>query len=220
MSVIFLSDVRISFPHIADPQKTKDEKTGETRIAYGADFIMPADHPGFAQVMRRIGELALEHGKEHSAAVMNMINADRKSRCFGRGEEKVNKKTFTPYDGHAGNVYLTASAKKMPQMVDGNGAPVPAENTMLAMAIARKIYGGCRVNVALKPWWQQPNAQKQYGHGVRCDLVALQFLRDDKPFGEGAPDVTGMFGAVAQAPAAPAAPAAAMGMPPFLLGQT
>jgi hypothetical protein len=45
----------------------------------------------------------------HATVVMNMILADRKLRCFGRGEEKVNKKTFMPYDGYPGNCYLSAS---------------------------------------------------------------------------------------------------------------
>jgi hypothetical protein len=84
------------------------------------------------------------------------------------------------------------------------------------------MYGGCRVNAAIKPWLQS-NA---YGNGVRCDLVALQFAGDDTPFGEGAADASGMFGAVA-APAAPTGmfgtaaapqqmPAAPFGLPSFL----
>jgi hypothetical protein len=71
------------------------------------------------------------------------------------------------------------------------------------------------VNVALKPWLQE----NKHGRGVRCDLVAVQFAGDDKAFGEGAVDASGMFGAVAAAPAAPsffgAAPAG-MPLPPFM----
>ena len=102
-------------------------------------------------------------------------------------------------------------------------------NTMAYQAIARKMYGGCRVNAAIKIWVQK----NKHGNGIRCDLVAVQFLRDDVPFGEGAVDVTGMFGQVApqagpsaagmQAPAmpgfmggfAPAPAAPAMPAPPF-----
>jgi hypothetical protein len=65
-----------------------------------------------------------------------------------------------------------------------------------------------------------------HGNGIRCDLIAIQFFKDDTAFGEGgAPDLTGMFGAVAAAPAmfgaAPAAPAmpAMPGLPSFLGGQ-
>jgi hypothetical protein len=40
-------------------------------------------------------------------------------------------------------------------------------------------------------------------------LIAVQFAGDDTPFGEGAVDASGMFGAVAGAPAGMFAPAAA-----------
>ena len=74
------------------------------------------------------------------------------------------------------------------------------------------MYGGCRVNAAIKPWLQE----NKYGRGVRCDLVAIQFANDDKPFGEAATDASGLFGAVGgNAPAAPAF-AAMPGLPSFL----
>lgn len=219
--ILFLSNVRLSFPHLAEPQERVNEKTGAKSVSYNCEFIMPQDHPGFQQFMARYGELALDKAKEHSQAVMNMIQQDRKARCFGRGEEKVNKKTFQPYDGYPGMVYITAGRDQRPQMIQADGSPVDVNNTMAYQQLARAMYGGCRVNAAIKPWWQNPNPQKQYGHGIRCDLIAVQFAGDDTPFGEGAVDVSGLFGAVAGAPAgfgAAPAPAAAMPMPPFMMG--
>lgn len=222
--IIFLSSVRLSFPHIAEPQERVNEQTGKKTVSYNAEFLMPQDHPGFQQFMRRYGELAVDKAKEHAQAVMNMIQQDRKARCFGRGEEKVNKKTFQPYDGYANNVYITAGKDQPPQMIQIDGTPVDPTNTMQYQALARKMYGGCRVNVAVKPWWQNPNPAKQYGHGIRCDLVAIQFAADDTPFGEGAVDASNLFGAVAAAPAGSFSPNGAaapvsMGLPPFLMAQ-
>ena len=82
------------------------------------------------------------------------------------------------------------------------------------------MYGGCRVNAAVKPWLQD----NKHGRGIRCDLIAVQFAADDTPFGEGAVDASNLFGAVAGAPAAapgfaPVAAPAAMGLPPFMQGQ-
>jgi hypothetical protein len=221
--IIFLSNVRLSFPHLAEPQERVNEKTGAKSVSYNCEFILPKDHPGLAQFMQRYGELALDRAKEHAQAVMNMIQQDRKSRCFGLGEEKVNKKTFQPYDGYAGMAYITAGKDQRPQMIQADGSPVDPANTMAYQQLARAMYGGCRVNAAIKPWWQNPNPAKQYGHGIRCDLIAVQFFKDDTPFGEGgAPDVTGMFGAVQSAPpmfgAVPAAPTMP-GMPSFLMSQ-
>jgi hypothetical protein len=225
--IILLSDVRLSFPHIVEPQKNVNEKTGETRISYNCEFIMPQTHPGFQQFMKRYGELALAKWAENAQVVMGMIQGDRKQRCFGPGEEKVNKKTFKPYDGYAGNVFITAGRDQPPQIIQADGTPIDPTNTMAYQMLTRKMYGGCRVNAAVKPWIQA-NA---YGNGIRCDLVALQFARDDTPFGEGATDASGLFGAVAAAPtvqpgvpgfapyqqASHAAPAQ-MPLPPFMTG--
>lgn len=203
--IILLSDVRLSFPHIAEPQKNVNEQTGATRVSYNCEFIMPKDHPGFAAFMKRYSELALQKWAEHATTVMTMISKDRKTRCFGEGDEKVNKKTFKPYDGYAGNVFITAGRDQPPQIIEANGTPIDPNNTMAYQMLTRKMYGGCRVNAAVKPWVQA----NSYGNGIRCDLVALQFLRDDTAFGEGAADASSMFGSVA-------APAAMPGLPSFL----
>ncbi len=214
--VIFLSDVRISFPNLAEPQVNTNED-GTKRVSHNADFLMTADHPGWAQFMQRFAALAAEKGKEHANQLMQMIMADAKTRCFGDGNTKVKKTTFQPYTGYPGHMYITAGNKNRPQMIRGDGTAVDPTNTMEYQAVARKIYGGCRVNAAVKPWWQMPNPQKKYGHGIRCDLIAVQFLRDDTPFGDAPPDASGMFGAVAGvAPAANPFGAPAGAVPGFM----
>ena len=222
--IIYLSNVRLSFPHLAEPQRQVNEATGKERISYNCEFIMPQDHAGFTQFLQRYGSMALEKWKEHAQTVMAMIQQDRKLRCFGRGEEKINKKTFQPYDGYAGHVFITSGRDSPPQMIQANAQPVDPSNTMAYQQLARKMYGGCRVNAAIKPWLQE----NRHGRGIRCDLVAIQFAGDDTPFGEGAVDASNLFGAVAGAapagfapasmPAAPF-PGASGGMPPFLGNQ-
>ncbi len=218
--IIFLSNVRLSFPHLAEPQRQVNEQTGKERISYNCEFIMAQDHAGFQQFMQKYGALAVEKWKEHANTVMQMIQGDRKTRCYGRGEEKVNKKTFQPYDGYAGHVFITAGRDSQPQMIQADGQPIDPTNTMAYQALARKMYGGCRVNAAVKPWLQD----NKHGRGIRCDLIAVQFFKDDTPFGEGAVDASGLFGAVAGgAPAFAAVAPAGMpaapfgGMPSFLV---
>lgn len=194
--VIFLSNARLSFPNIVEPQKQRNETTGVERISYNCEAIVPRDHPGFAQFMQQYAALMQDVFKEHAQNVMQMIQADRKSRCFGMGEEKVNKKTFQPYDGYAGHYFITAGNKNRPQMIGPDGNAVNPDDLMAYQMLARKLYGGCRVNMAVKPWVQK----NQHGNGIRCDLIAIQFAGDDKPFGEGHVDASGLFGA-AQAPA-------------------
>lgn len=194
--VIFLSDVRLSFPNIVEPQKQRNENTGVERISYNCEAILTKDHPGFAQFMQRYAALMQETFKEHAQNVMQMVQADRKSRCFGMGEEKVNKKTFQPYDGYAGHYFITAGNKNRPQMIGPDGNAVNPDDLMAYQMLARKLYGGCRVNMAVKPWVQK----NQHGNGIRCDLIAIQFAGDDKPFGEGNVDASALFQAAATAP--------------------
>ena len=43
--IIYFSNVRLSFPHIAQPQEQVNEVTGAKRISYNGELIMPLDHP-------------------------------------------------------------------------------------------------------------------------------------------------------------------------------
>lgn len=205
--LIYLSNARLSFPHIAEPQKQQGPN-GE-RISYNAEFILPPNDPGVAKFFEVVNSMALAKWGQNAAAILNLCQQDRKKRCFGCGEEKVNSKTFQPYDGYPGMVYISAGRNTMPQIIDANGQAVDPANTMAVQALARKMYGGCRVNAAIKPWLQE----NQHGRAVRCDLVAVQFYADDTPFGEGAMDASGLFGAAPQAAVAPAAGAPSWAMP-------
>lgn len=197
--IIFLSDVRLSFPHLVEPQKNTNEVTGVTRISYNAEFIMDKEHSGFKAFMQRYAQMAQEKWADNAGKVMQIIQADRKLRCFGAGSEKINKKTFQPYDGYDGKVYITAGRDSQPQIIQADGTPIDPTNTMAYQQLTRKMYGGCRVNVAIKPWLQE----NKHGRGIRCDLVAIQFARDDKPFGSGNIDASDMFGKTENSPSGP-----------------
>ncbi len=75
-------------------------ETGKERISYNCQLILAPTDPTFAQFMQKAQEVALTKWKEHTANVLNIINADRKLRCYGNGTEVINKKTFQPYDRH------------------------------------------------------------------------------------------------------------------------
>jgi hypothetical protein len=208
--MILLSNVRLSFPQLVEPRASTLNPTAPKK--YSADFILQPNDPAFAQFYAEVQKLAAEKWGDKAAQVLAMIQSDRKLRCFGSGTEKVNKKTFTPYSGYEGGVFISANRDQMPQMIEANGKPVEAGNTMAYQMLARKLYGGCYVNAAINPWLQDNTA----GRGVRCDLVAIQFSKDGEPFGEAAADASALFGAVAAAPAAAAAPSFLMPTPPFL----
>ncbi len=212
--VIYLSNVRLSFPHIVEPRASLDNPAAPKK--YSADFIMEQNHPGFQQFMQLYAKLAAAKWGEHANNVMQLIQSDRKLRCYGAGNEKIDKKTFQPYKGYANMAFIAANKDQAPQMIQSDGTAVDSANTMAYQAIARKMYGGCYVNAAVRPWLQE----NKHGRGIRCDLVALQFAADGEAFGEGVVDATPLFGAVAGAPVAAAPgvqmPAAPFQMPSFL----
>jgi len=227
--LIFISNARLSFPHIADPQRMVVEATGKERISYNCELILAPTDPGFAHFIKVVNEMALAKWTDTAAQTMAMIHSDRRKRCFGKGEEKVNGKTFKPYDGYEGHVYITAGRDSMPQIIGPDGSAIDPTNTMACQAIARKMYGGAYINAAIKPWLQD----NKHGRAVRCDLVAVQFFADGAAFGEGATDASSMFGATPGAAAQPAlggghapgfaslampwdTPAAPAGLPSFL----
>lgn len=215
--IILLSKVRLSFPHLVEPHAAGGNPDAPKK--YSADFVMDAEHPAYKQFMGRYLEMAQAKWGEHASQVMKLIQSDRKLRCYGNGDEKIDKKTFQPYSGYAGKVFISANKAEAPQMIDEAGRPVDPMNSMAYQMMARKLYGGCFVNAAVKPWLQD----NKHGRGIRCDLVAVQFAEDGEAFGEASADVSTMFGNVAGSQATPQSSdmpdspfPGAPGMPSFL----
>jgi len=208
--ILYISNARLSFPHLIEPQ-TQINAKGDKRVTWSADLIVPPDHQSLQQFMLAVQKVATDKWKEHANAVLQMVQGDRKNRCFGSGNEKVDKKTFQPYAGYNGHMYITAISTRMPQIIGADGKVIDPANSMAVQAAARRLYGGCRVNAAVQPWAQD----NTHGRAIRCELIAVQFAGDDEPFGESVPDASGMFGAVqgpaTHTPQAPGIP----GLPSF-----
>ena len=141
---------RISFPWIADPQQNKNDK-GETTLSYNTDVILAPNDPNFQKFMQACMAVAQDKWKENAAAAMQRINSDRKTRCYGQGEEKTSQKTFQVHPGYAGNVYISSRSTRQPQIIDVDGTQIDPTNTMKLRAVASRLYGGCYANLVLKP---------------------------------------------------------------------
>ncbi len=209
MSTIHLSNVRLSFPHLVEPQLNKNEPTKPG--SYNADLILSETSADWAKFMQAYTTLVQERFKDQAQVVMNLIHAKTKLRCYGSGAEKINNKTGEIYAGYAGHMFISAKSYNRPQIGDASGKGI-GDNTMLYRELTSKMYAGCRVNAIIKPWIQD----NEHGRAIRCELLALQFAADDEPFGKPEVDVTSFFSAVATAPT-PAAPA--MGLPPFMMAK-
>lgn len=210
MSIVYFSNVRCIYPNLTAVYISKKFPNAVPNFTIDLVDIDPQDTK-LREFMQHYATLAQSEWGVNASAVMQMIQTDKRARCFGMGPEKINEDTFKPVAGYGQGVWINCKNKNQPQMIrpDGTAANSPME----AMELARKIYGGCRVNIAIKPWMRKTNK------GVSCEVIAVQFSKDDAPLGgtSEASDVSNMFGASVSAapmmPAAPAMPAAPFGVP-------
>lgn len=206
---IYVTGARLSFPKLIEA--VVSSQGGEPK--FGCDLILNPSDPQIAAIMADVQRVAIEKWKDLGPGVLQMIQNDRRLRCYGSGNEKVKTSTMKPYEGYEGMFYLNTSSNedRPPQIVrPDDGKIIDNANTMERTAAARKLYGGCYVNAAIR-FWPQDN---QFGKAIRCQLFAIQFLKDGEAFGEAPPDLT-MF-----KPTAPQQPAGqpAGGMPSFFGG--
>jgi hypothetical protein len=194
-NIVFLSNVRISFPQLVEAKASvqPSPENPNPKKKFSVDCILTPDNPSFAKFMVEVQVIMAAKWADKAPAILNMINADRKLRCYGKGDEKVGLKSLAVHPGYAGNLFIGANNEDRPQMIRPDGSPVESSNQMEQVAIAKGIYGGCYANVAVSPWLQD----NVNGRAVRCNLVAIQFLKDGEALGEAAADASAMFGAVA-----------------------
>lgn len=197
---VYLQDVRISFPKLIEA--VISPLGGEPK--FGCDLILEMNDPQVTTIMSEIHRSAVEKWKDVGPSVIKMVQADRLKRCYGHGSEKIKKETMAVLDGYEGKFYLSANANQdRPPVIASadTGKLIDNGNTLERQAAARKIYGGCYVNAAVK-FWMQDN---QFGKGIRCQLSVIQFNRDGTAFGEAPADHSGMFKPTVQGvPSAPA----------------
>jgi hypothetical protein len=191
--IIMLTNTRLSFPQLVEPKSFQEGSPKK----YSADLIIDPASEDWKKIMGSIMAVAQEKWKDQAQAVLGMIQNDRRLRCFGKGDEKISKTKMTVYEGYPGSVYISVSNANPPQAIDASGKAADPANTMAYMAVARKCYGGCRINAAVRFYCQD----NQFGRGIRGELIAFQFAKDDTPFGDGDTDASSLFGAVT-APAA------------------
>ena len=191
MEIILFNNVQCSFPTLKSPKAYQASPP-----AYSLELInITQDDASLQKFFAAINQLCVDKHKANAQNFLASIANDNQKKCWGQGP-KVNKKTFKPYQGYdEGKFWISAKGKQgtegavRPQIIRSDGKPAKSEEE--AMDLAGKIYGGCRVNVALKPFLRVNYV------GISCELVAVQFADHGEPFGESFDDVEGLFGAVA-----------------------
>ena len=154
MTAIVLKNVRLSFPQIWTP---KAFQAGQ-EPRFNANFLLDkdADADQIAKLEAAINAVAEEKWKGKIPKGLKL--------CLGDGEEK-------DYDGYDGAMFVSASTKVRPVIVDQKKRPLAEEDG--------KPYAGCYVNAAISLWAQD----NQWGKRVNATLDAIQFVKDGESFG-------------------------------------
>ena len=156
--------------------------------------VLDVGAPEWAEMGQIALAMATAKWGDNTAGVMNLIKNDKRLRCFGKGEEKLDK-LGKVYDGFDGKLYISASNKNKPNLygADANLLPPTAPQNQL-------FAGGNYVSGVISFWLQD----NKFGRGIRANLDGVQFVEEGEHFGATGPDAGAIFQPVPGAPAAPA----------------
>lgn len=164
---IRLDELRASFPHVFHPYKGNDDDNskGSFRIV----GLMPKTKiyfPAKNLLRDRINEILKDN---KIPALKNELKFLRDGDLEGRSE-------------YEGMYTINAGEVRRPQVRSNRRDPATNKPAILKPGEDDDIiYGGCWVNILIRPWWQN----NKWGKRVNAGLVAVQFVRDDEAFGQG-----------------------------------
>lgn len=183
-NIIRINNVRLSFPSIANPKAS----TQGGQLRFRATALIPYQDPQLQELQKLIWDVAYAEWGNQAGNVLNLINADKRLRCYGQGETKLSGETGEPFDGYPGNFYIEGLAEQRPTLYD--------ENLILIdpMSMGSRFIGGDYCDFVFRVWAQN-NAS---GRGIRAEILGLRFVREGEHFGAPRADVGAIFGAPPQ----------------------
>lgn len=162
--IVKLNNVRLAFPHLFTPQV---QESGEPK--YNASFLLDTSNPACKEIEAALLDVAnAKWGANKGKALLDQLKKQGRV-CYRSGDDK------SQYDGFEGNMYITASNKTRPLVVDRDRSVINAADG--------KVYPGCFVNTSVEIWAQD----NKHGKRINASLRGVQFLRDGDAFAGGAP---------------------------------
>ncbi|SPP31313.1 hypothetical protein ARAF_0432 [Arsenophonus endosymbiont of Aleurodicus floccissimus] len=160
---IKLNNVRLAFPDLFK----SSQFNGQSEYKYRATFLIAKSRTDLieeikAGIKRVIRE---KWGTKDIKKIYNNICNNPNRFCLHDGNNKE-------YDGYAGNLYISASNKSRPLVIDRNTSPLTTQDG--------RPYVGCYVNATIEFYAYDNN-----GKGVSASLRGVQFFRDGDAFAGG-----------------------------------
>lgn len=175
--LIKIENVRFSYPHFGEKRVDEADDGGKKESWGGVAMLPKSTHveakDAFVEIMNELMKA-------------NDVKIAPEYRCIKNGDDKDDEN----FAGHW--LIAFSDSKKRPACRDKDGGLINEES-----AIDEKFYGGCWGSVLLRPWYfngKAKNSSKTYPKRICSGFTGVQFLRDDKPFGNGRIDDTEAWG--------------------------
>lgn len=169
VGTVFLKRVQIAFPDVYVPKSF--EGTGEKK--YSSVFLVVPGSQNDLNVQAAIKAVAQAKWGEKAAQTLKALAGQAMKYAYISGDQKA-------YAGFEGKMALTAKRKEK----DGPVRVLDRDLTVLTQESGLP-YGGSFVNARVQLWAQA----NEWGTGMRCTLMTVQFVADGESFG-GAPPAT------------------------------
>lgn len=160
---VILKDVRISF---CQSLFTPEQYQGKGTFRHSSTFLVVPGSDNDKAILKAIEDTAAEKWGKRAKAVLEGMRGNSNKFCYQKGDSKE-------YEGYRGMMTITGHRSES----DGRPLVVDQKKNPLVLADG-KPYGGCYVNASIDIYAQDGEHQ-----GMRCGLVAVQFVRDGDSFG-------------------------------------
>ena len=164
---IRIDDVRLSYPHLFTPYAGKSDDGKDKKPKFSGRFLMPDD----------------THAAEQAALTAHLVKLQKEwfkqklpsGNLFFRDGDETGKEEFEDM------WYVQASESLRPQVLGAKKEALQESDDV--------VYGGCYVNVLIKPWKQD----NSFGKKINANLIGVQFKRDGERFGAERPNASEAF---------------------------
>lgn len=159
---IKLNNVRLAFPDLFEPKQFD----GAGDFKFSATFLIPKSHPVNKEIEAAILKVATDKWGAKAPSIINSIRGNNQRFGYRDGSEKPE------YDGYEGNMFIRASNKARPLVLDLDKSPLTATDG--------RPYSGCYVNATITIY-----AYDNKGKGISASLGGVQFYKDGDAFAGG-----------------------------------
>lgn len=168
--VVVLKMVRLGFPSLFTAKSATEDGVPKFSVQAIMDPSTAQGKANIAALEKAFKAAAKKQWAEKADKVVKGL--DPKRQGIKDGDTNTNSEGDT-WAGFADMMYVTASNRKRPQVLNRDKSPITEEDNV--------VYGGCWADVVVSIW---ATADKKLGgNGLFATLELVRFRKDGDPFG-------------------------------------